>query len=79
MDESEQRIGLRLRLWIGLLRMSPANLRLKAVRLMRKGDALRQQGRLGEARVLYDHALDLTNQTGVHHVRKKVLERLNSF
>lgn len=79
MDEAEQRIGLRLRLWISLLRASPTNLRQKAVRLMRKGDDLRQQGRHGEARILYDHALDVTNQIGVHHVRKKVLKRLDSF
>ena len=58
--------------------MVPGDLRRKAWRLVRSGDELRSAGKERSARLLYDEALQLADETGVHHLRKKVAERLDS-
>lgn len=76
MDDSGQRLGLRLRLWLFRQQISLANPRDKAIKAIRRADELRQRGRMVEARVLYTYALQCLDQVGIHHLRKKVLQRL---
>lgn len=59
--------------------MLPGDVRHKAARLIAKGDQLTQEGDLAGARMMYDQALGVLQQTGVHHLRKKVLDRLVQF
>lgn len=77
MDEDyDQRITLPLQLWTRIVPLLPGDVRRKALRLIRRGDRLSEQGKPEAARVMYSQALEILEQTGVHHLSKKVKKRL---
>lgn len=75
-DDSDKRVSLFLRIWAWLVVLQPGDVRRKASRLIVKGDELTDEGNLASARAMYNRALALLQETGVHHLRKKALHRL---
>lgn len=75
-DDSDKRVSLFLRIWAWLVVLLPGDVRRKASRLIVKGDELTDEGNLAAARAMYNRALALLQETGVHHLRKKALHRL---
>lgn len=57
----------------------PGDVRRKAARLIAKGDDLTDKGQTHAARVIYSQALAMLEAAGVHHLRKKVQNRLVQF
>lgn len=78
-DDPDQRISFPLQLWTKLAPILPGDIRRKATRLIAKGDKLSDEGKVEAARVRYHQALELLELTGVHHLRKKVMTRLQDF
>lgn len=75
-DDSDQRVSPFLRLWSRIIMLQPGDVRRRASRLIAKGDQFTAEGNTSAARVMYSRALDLLQETGVHHLRKKALHKL---
>lgn len=78
-DDDDQRPGFPLQLWTRVALFLPGDIRRRAARLIAKADRLYARGKRDEARVLYEHALAMLEQLGVHHLSKKVKSRLLEF
>lgn len=79
MDGDDRRLSLPLHLWAKVVPYLPGDVRRKASRLIAKGDHLSKQGKAEAARVMYTQALHILEDAGVHHLRKKVQNRLLQY